>query len=370
VKHVASLDLLRGLAAFAVAIPHYLILNSPEHSTAKVISVLSVEIFFVLSGFVLAPQIIACARYGAWLNLKIFLIRRWMRTVPAYLVALLAISAISGQLFTSDFFRYAIYAQNLVDQANHTDYFPVAWSLSVEEWFYVTFPLFVFLAAYLLGRVDKRLLWGTALLFIGAIIIGRLVAGSHENWDEDVRRVVVFRVDAIAFGFCLYLFVELGRQPLFSGFSRKTLLSATLFVASVVIGLAVTHGAVIGNNPIAQQLFPFAAALFGMTTIAMFSKFRELTEGHDAIRQVCLYLGRISYSIYLFHLLLILLLEPALRSYPLPLQLTVFIACMVLFSSIFYLYFERPILAARPQFRLDGSARETPALEAPPLKAA
>jgi peptidoglycan/LPS O-acetylase OafA/YrhL len=146
VTRIASLDLLRGLAAFAVALPHYLILNSTGHPTAEVISVISVEIFFVLSGFVLAPQIIGCVQSEGWSNLRIFLVRRWMRTIPPYLVALIAISTLTGQLFDSDFFRYSLYMQNLFHQANQHDYFPVAWSLSVEEWFYVTFPLLVVLA--------------------------------------------------------------------------------------------------------------------------------------------------------------------------------------------------------------------------------
>jgi peptidoglycan/LPS O-acetylase OafA/YrhL len=52
---IASLDLLRGLAAFAVAISHYLIFSSVTAAVPETISVLAVEVFFILSGFVLAP---------------------------------------------------------------------------------------------------------------------------------------------------------------------------------------------------------------------------------------------------------------------------------------------------------------------------
>src|SRR6266702_5939935 len=90
--HVASLDLLRGIAAFAVAISHFLIFRSLGGDAAEVVSVLAVEVFFVLSGFVLAPQILACMQSGRPRRLWVFLVRRWMRTVPPYLMALTLIS--------------------------------------------------------------------------------------------------------------------------------------------------------------------------------------------------------------------------------------------------------------------------------------
>ena len=54
---VASLDALRGGAAFAVAIAHYLAYRGIGPFRAEAASALAVEIFFTLSGFVLAPQV-------------------------------------------------------------------------------------------------------------------------------------------------------------------------------------------------------------------------------------------------------------------------------------------------------------------------
>src|SRR5262245_32515456 len=155
-ERVASLDLVRGLAACSVAFCHYLTTNSQLWPRAETISILAVEVFFVLSGFVLAPQIIRCSQDGRAINLMIFLVRRWMRTVPPYLLALAAISILTGQLLTGDFIRYCLYLQNFIRQSNIADYYPVAWSLSVEEWFYVTFPLLVFIAAKATPARDFR----------------------------------------------------------------------------------------------------------------------------------------------------------------------------------------------------------------------
>ena len=132
VERVASLDLVRGTAAFTVAISHHFVLNSTDWPAAQAVSELAVEVFFVLSGFVLAPQILFCSRDGRIVNLWVFLTRRWMRTIPPFLVALVAISLLTDQLMTGDFFRYVFYVQNVFAQHNVQDYFAVAWSLSTE----------------------------------------------------------------------------------------------------------------------------------------------------------------------------------------------------------------------------------------------
>jgi peptidoglycan/LPS O-acetylase OafA/YrhL len=152
-ERVVSLDLLRGLAAFAVMVPHFFMYYLGEASDlAEVVSITAVEVFFVLSGFVLGPQIVLCAQRRNWATLRTFLLRRWMRTIPSYLAALLAISVVFRELGSADFFRYATYVQNLSSQYNNRDYYPVAWSLSVEEWYYVVFPPFLLLYGKLVTR--------------------------------------------------------------------------------------------------------------------------------------------------------------------------------------------------------------------------
>src|SRR5262245_36120912 len=75
-ERVVSLDLLRGLAAFAVMVPHFFMYYLGEASDfAEVVSITAVEVFFVLSGFVLGPQIMLCARRRNWATLRTFLLR-------------------------------------------------------------------------------------------------------------------------------------------------------------------------------------------------------------------------------------------------------------------------------------------------------
>src|SRR5712691_10382711 len=151
-QRIASLDALRGLAALIVAISHYLVYRDLWSGHAEAASALAVEIFFTLSGVVLAPQLIRCVCDGSLSTLRVFLVRRWMRTIPSYLVALAAVTILVGQIDPRDVVRYSLYVQNLLGQYNRADYYPVAWSLSVEEWFYLVFPALVMLIAVLLRR--------------------------------------------------------------------------------------------------------------------------------------------------------------------------------------------------------------------------
>ena len=91
------LNIYRYFAALIVCISHFIFyLNKSIYS--EFTSILGVELFFVLSGFVLTPQILRLEK-NLKKNLKIFLIRRWIRTIPPYLVAL--IFAVSSVIIVS-----------------------------------------------------------------------------------------------------------------------------------------------------------------------------------------------------------------------------------------------------------------------------
>ena len=92
-KKFFGLDLLRGIAGYGVAITHYFYFVQKKLDF-EYYSFLFVEIFFVLSGFVLSNQLIKI--YKDRKNIKIFYLRRWLRTIPLYFVALIFYTAISN----------------------------------------------------------------------------------------------------------------------------------------------------------------------------------------------------------------------------------------------------------------------------------
>jgi peptidoglycan/LPS O-acetylase OafA/YrhL/lysophospholipase L1-like esterase len=352
-KRSASLDFLRGMAAFAVAIPHYLTANAPFQPLAESFAISGVELFFVLSGFVLAPQIVDWVVDKPWRNLGVFLIRRWMRTIPPYVVALVVIALLTGNLLTADFVRYLFYVENLFSSANHVDFYPVAWSLAVEEWFYLLFAPALFLVARLLGRSDRRLELTFAIVVIVVIATLRLSLSPHD-WDLNVRRVTLFRIDSIVWGFLLYLALERCSPLAVEDASARWRLGALLALLAIAIPaeLGVAVLAVEGVRS-AQFAFPYVSAAFGMIAVGVV----WLSEGlfrNRIVRGASFYLGRVSYSVYLFHLILIMALKPMMASAPLVLQLAVYVLAILALSTLLFAGFERPILAARPYY---GAAR-------------
>ena len=142
----AQLDFLRATAIVAVVLFHVLQM-SPEPlpkvmSTAK-IGKYGVDLFFVLSGWLIGGlywrEEVASGRVKIW-N---FWLRRWLRTIPPYLVALI-LAWIAVYLQRKEVFdwRYLIFAQNYFEKI---PFFLVSWSLCVEEHFYLFLPALILL---------------------------------------------------------------------------------------------------------------------------------------------------------------------------------------------------------------------------------
>ena len=127
-KRSASLDFLRGAAALRGCDPS---LSDSQRAVSAVHGIVRDR---RRRGLLRAQRL--CARPSdrrlgggkPWRNLGVFLIRRWMRTIPPYVVALVVIALLTGNLMTADFVRYLFYVENLFSSANHVDFYPVAWS--------------------------------------------------------------------------------------------------------------------------------------------------------------------------------------------------------------------------------------------------
>lgn len=345
-NRLASLDYLRGVAALAVAIPHYLILGSQDWPAAQVVSFLAVEVFFGLSGFVLAAQIIHCLTSGVRSDIGVFLVRRWMRTVPPYLLALAIVTILTGNIYGSAFWSYVFYIQNLfASLPEKQDYFAVAWSLSVEEWFYVVFALLVAVSRGARLRLPAFII--VCAIFVCLVSVLRLAYGDMTQWDAGVRRVTAFRLDAIAFGFLLFCGME--RIDFGLRGSRRIVLVCLLAVAAVCAFFAGWQASV-GGSALWRHLYPFTATLFASLAIASLVAFRRQFQATEAVAQTGFFLGKISYTTYLFHIPVILVLRPLVTPWPMAFQLALYLGVLTSFCAAFYYAFEAPILRARPAY--------------------
>jgi peptidoglycan/LPS O-acetylase OafA/YrhL len=159
---------------------------------------LGVDVFFVLSGFLIGTQLFKEVSRTGGVNLRSFYLRRAFRIFPAFIVVL-SLYAIFP------FFRDAPTMQSVWSFATFTvnfDFdprvgraFSQAWSLCVEEHFYLVLPLLVLL-------LHRRISMGWTLLIAGAIVIGGMIL-RYMIWESQVGALV--EADKLRDAFAVYL---------------------------------------------------------------------------------------------------------------------------------------------------------------------
>lgn len=207
-SRIVGLDILRTLAIVQVVYGHGVRLL-PE--TAKPVywqfmfKMDGVSIFFVLSGFLIGGILLRTINTSqlSARDLVDFWVRRWFRTIPNYLlvvVALLAFDLLTTHSMGAFSWKYLFFLQNL--NTPHPAFFPEAWSLCIEEWFYLTFPLLCF-ALYRVINDRKKTVLYAALLFIVAPVIIRIFRFEESgmaHFDAMLRKIVVCRLDSLMYG--------------------------------------------------------------------------------------------------------------------------------------------------------------------------
>ena len=328
-KNISSLDLFRGIAGYGVAICHFYSylynLNNFE-----LYSIFFVELFFVLSGFVLFPQLQRV--YNNTRDIRIFYLRRFYRTIPPYLIALLLYSILFSK-FDIDTLKYLLFIQNIFDNFVDLDYFYVAWSLSIDEFFYFMFPIFLVV-------FNKRKFVHIIILFI-LIIYSLKIICLLSNVDSQFYRIGTFlRLDSIAVGVLIRIYFEKIRN------SFINVLSIILVVASMNYFLKDF------KNLTNIELFLFIVLIqyLSINIIIIFINFDKLIVSKYLNSFISL-LSKQSYSIYLFHFIFIYLIK--LNDFLLnsDFLFIFYLICLFLFSTLFYYVFEKNIIKNRPVYK-------------------
>jgi peptidoglycan/LPS O-acetylase OafA/YrhL len=168
-SRIAELDGLRGLAAVAVVIAHYL--GEVRHGLPGLaIGWMGVDLFFVLSGFLIGSIILE--RKNSPKFLCTFYSRRGLRIIPIYLLTLgfvmlfLAVSRPAPWIDESlPALPYLTFTQNIVMAARGeygTLWLLPTWTLAVEEQFYLVIPLLIMVlpSRYLLAAILSGIAMG------------------------------------------------------------------------------------------------------------------------------------------------------------------------------------------------------------------
>lgn len=386
--HIAALTGLRGLAAAWVASYHgwqaagapALPLLGVDFSPLLGAGYFGVDLFFVLSGFLLGPPLLqALQTRGVEAALGHFWRRRCLRVLPAYwaqLAILFALALAAGRTIENPaltLLSHATLSFNLVP----FDVVPlnrVYWSLPVEWNFYIVLPLLVFAL--------MRLGWAWLLpLALGGAIAYRLLCWSTVadvppssllSWWVGSIHQLPARIDQFLLGmFAAWLLQH--RAPGARTASALALASvAGLALMAVLVG---PRGDVFsrGDVPLVFLQFSLLGALFAALCLAA-ARGSRLTEWLFGGRAIG-FLGTISYSLYLWHAPILGWQAGWAWHGAVPGWLHALLVALLILavSTLSYRWLERPFLqphAARgPKPGPADAEREAPGMP-PPLPAA
>ena len=240
-QYMPALDGLRAIAIVLVVLFHYPWANqffegNPVHG-----GFLGVDVFFVLSGFLITSLLLKERADTGAVSLRSFYARRALRLLPAFGV-LFAFAVVARFAFVQDaqrpswfgIFGMAAYFANWVQLWAHEPLGPLfghTWSLAIEEQFYLVFPLvFVGLSRLRMSRRSigltlfagavasalwRAYLWSSPPSFVDfyARITGRAVQGTNpfETWNRWYFGTDT-RLDALLIG-CVAAVILVGLQP-------------------------------------------------------------------------------------------------------------------------------------------------------------
>lgn len=185
-RRLDGLDTLRALAIILVFMYHYMVFVSRE-STFGIASDLGwtgVDLFFVLSGYLIGNQIFSGLAKGQQLSIKTFYVRRFLRTLPNFYVVLalfFLFPSVMGGRTPPPLWRFLSFTQN-INLAPGTA-FSHAWSLCIEEQFYLLLPALALLAV----KTRRSITWAW-IAVAGGIAAGMVYRGvmwSHHGTLAD-----------------------------------------------------------------------------------------------------------------------------------------------------------------------------------------
>jgi len=338
-RAIPGLDGLRGLSIFLVVVTHARDTTGfPSHIPLYLTGLagLGVQIFFVISGFLISRLLLVERSERGGIDVVAFYVRRSLRILPAFVtfVVIMLLLRRMGELrFSNSHFLAAItYTMNFVPDPSWT--LGHIWSLSVEEQFYILWPAVL---AYLSRIAGIR---GAASVFLlSPVVMGTLHILHSPYATYCSGRWFPFVADSIAVG-CLLAFVPPG--VLGSRYGRAALQSKAAWL--LVPALYCIYS--FRNHP--RLYYPFGEWVV-LLTIAYFVA-RASTYPIPLLQfKPLMGLGTLSYSLYLWQ-------QPFLVPHGtrwftwFPQNLLLAFAAAVLSHFVV----ERPALSYRKHFRRHG----------------
>ncbi|WP_434627361.1 acyltransferase [Pseudomonas sp. Z1-29] len=348
--NIPAIDGLRAVAVLSVIIFHADFLKLPGGFTG-------VDMFFVISGYVISQSLYTRSDMSFSAYLADFYRRRFLRIVPALLVVLVACALVSAMFVPQAWLS----AQN--DQTGLAAYFGLSnftlawntdtyfspstqlnpythtWTLAVEEQFYLVFPLVYFV--WLRFRQRHSLAW--ALLPLLALASLAFSVVQTEQSPLEAFYLLPSRFWELASGAVLFQLVVTGRLQLTSAATP-----AVLFA-----GLALVSGGLIFAD--AKHFpFPWAVLTVAGTLLTLAAVVQKTNTPSLLLRLLqskpATYVGRLSYSLYLWHWPVLVFLRWTIGLEQLAIQLAYPVIVAALAAASYH-WVETPLRTGRSLFQ-------------------
>lgn len=360
-NRIFGLDILRMLAILFVVFSHSAsLLPDTVYMFFDLFYFDGVCIFFVLSGFLIGNIIIKSVEKNGFSRSELFTfwIRRWFRTLPSYYLFVFILGVLS-KIFITGFPLKAIipflfFGQNLI-HANDS-FFGESWSLSVEEWFYLSIPLLLFFFVNFLKINFKKslILVSVAILLFSTFLRYYMYSSGHLPEMIDYRRVVIMRMDNLMYG-------VIGAYISFYYIHFWTKERYKFFVTGIVLMLTWKVLSYIYPN---IESFYYANVFYPLFCIAVLCLLPVLSQyslpKYGKIATAITYISLISYSLYLIHFSLIkkLLIDNIFSSFFggngiefIVLKNIFYWTASILGALILYKYFEIPTMKLKDKIK-------------------
>ncbi|MFI5505478.1 O-acetyltransferase OatA [Corynebacterium kutscheri] len=351
IRRVAEIDGMRGLAVLSVVIYHFWPQIAPG-------GFLGVDVFFVLSGFLITSLLIRERVATGGIGLKNFWVRRARRILPVAVTVLLVgtclTAAIGGDMAVGlklQFFSTLLFVNNWAQIASSHSYFADTdvqifahyWSLSVEEQFYVFWPLIVVAICLFAHR-----LWPQTLLIfavVAAVLSAVAMAVLYVPETDPTR--VYYGTDTHAFGLLIGAALALtitSRDP----YARDSFpITTSLRYLSIPFGIVVLTGLLAAffliedTSAVAYRGGIVVSSL--LTAVTLYCVLCEVGPLNWLFRMpVMRWLGDHSFSLYLWHWPVIVFIRSLLSGvHPLVQGILATIISLAL-SMLSYRYIENP----------------------------
>jgi peptidoglycan/LPS O-acetylase OafA/YrhL len=308
-----GLDHLRALAISFVFIYHYgHIFPAPEWLTSiGKFGWTGVDLFFVLSGYLISSQLFATIAKEKKISFKAFFLKRFFRIVPGYLVIVaiyFCFPASHEREALAPLWKYVTFTQNLGLDLRTQGTFSHAWSLCIEEQFYLLLPLILMALVYC--KAIKKGLWLLTGLFLFGFTIRWYVydtrvapflsiEGNWANWYKWIYYPTYSRLDGLLSGVGIAALFQF--RPLLK---EKLTAYGNLFLFLSVAILMGAYFVCINEESFISSVIGFALVSigYGALVLGAISPTSFLYKFKSAITTK---IATLSYAIYLSHKILI-----------------------------------------------------------------